>query len=537
MQTGPGRFALPVLWDVVNEFFNLNRGIKAGNYTEQQLRTLFGIDARNDATQVIQQYNYDDGLDNYAERTYIWNSGSYEIDDSAVSIVDANGNRHIEHFAVKPLGILNGPTGANGGILDNFDFEGGGLAQTGNAPLETWVDPSGIGIKVNIEITNITNFRSYTIANYAADVQKYNDSFINTALAGVRLSTEMHELAERIFDNGVTKFLDADNKPILYGTDQDDSIFGTLSRAGIDRNTGGTKTIVDIGRFDNPVSGWIQNGIHCIGGPGNDNLTGTDNPDKLVGGTDDDTLDGNGGDDYLEGGDGFDLYFANDGDRIFDSDGRGVVYFNGQELKTATKRLMTNDDFYQDAAGNRYYHQGDDLLVVSGDQSASLVIENFQNQNLGIKLKVMGGSSRVSSWREVTETPITDDIDNVFNVAQRTPPPDLRDPLTLDLDGDGLETTAFSTHPIYFDHDVNGIKEGTGWVLPDDGLLVLDRNGNGVIDDGTELFGDHTPLAGSGFAVDGFAAIAQEDSPVGRATALSLPEAHVAIMLRTMARA
>ncbi|WP_148261958.1 hypothetical protein [Methylomonas methanica] len=24
MQTGPGGFALPVLWDVVNEFFNLN---------------------------------------------------------------------------------------------------------------------------------------------------------------------------------------------------------------------------------------------------------------------------------------------------------------------------------------------------------------------------------------------------------------------------------------------------------------------------------------------------------------------------------
>ncbi|MCX7086904.1 MAG: hypothetical protein NTV00_02500 [Methylococcales bacterium] len=87
------------------------------------------------------------------------------------------------------------------------------------------------------------------------------------------------------------------------------------------------------------------------------------------------------------------------------------------------------------------------------------------------------------------------------------------DPLILDLDGDGLETSGFSTTaPIYFDLDANGVKEGTGWVLADDGLLALDRNGNGVIDNGTELFGDHTPLASGGNAVDGFAALTQEDT-------------------------
>ncbi|NOT83336.1 MAG: hypothetical protein HOP02_00850 [Methylococcaceae bacterium] len=76
-----------------------------------------------------------------------------------------------------------------------------------------------------------------------------------------------------------------------------------------------------------------------------------------------------------------------------------------------------------------------------------------------------------------------------------------------------METTGFNaSNPIYFDHDVNGAKEGTGWVLPDDGLLVLDRNGNGLIDNGTELFGDHTPLTAGGNAVDGFAALAPEDS-------------------------
>ena len=99
-----------------------------------------------------------------------------------------------------------------------------------------------------------------------------------------------------------------------------------------------------------------------------------------------------------------------------------------------------------------------------------------------------------------------------FNAAQAWVPP-FADPLTFDLDGDGLETVGINAaSPIYFDHDGDGNKAATGWVLPDDGLLVLDRNGNGRIDSGTELFGDSTPLYTGGNAVDGFAALSQEDT-------------------------
>ncbi len=93
-----------------------------------------------------------------------------------------------------------------------------------------------------------------------------------------------------------------------------------------------------------------------------------------------------------------------------------------------------------------------------------------------------------------------------------------RDPLTLDLDGDGLETIGIdAANPVFFDHNGDGIRTASGWVLPDDGFLVLDRNGNGTIDDGTELFGDSTPLFDSegmliGRARDGFDALAQEDT-------------------------
>ncbi|MBK7656732.1 MAG: hypothetical protein IPJ18_18580 [Betaproteobacteria bacterium] len=71
-----------------------------------------------------------------------------------------------------------------------------------------------------------------------------------------------------------------------------------------------------------------------------------------------------------------------------------------------------------------------------------------------------------------------------------------RDPLVLDLDGDGIEAVGIDpAHPILFDHDGDGVKNATGWIKADDGLVVLDRNGNAVIDSGAELFGDSTILA------------------------------------------
>ncbi|HGX9779669.1 TPA: iron-regulated protein FrpC, partial [Neisseria meningitidis] len=63
-----------------------------------------------------------------------------------------------------------------------------------------------------------------------------------------------------------------------------------------------------------------------------------------------------------------------------------------------------------------------------------------------------------------------------------------------------------------FDHTNNGIRTATGWVSADDGLLVRDLNGNGIIDNGAELFGDNTKLADGSFAKHGYAALAELDS-------------------------
>ncbi|MDF7675572.1 calcium-binding protein, partial [Neisseriaceae bacterium ESL0693] len=89
----------------------------------------------------------------------------------------------------------------------------------------------------------------------------------------------------------------------------------------------------------------------------------------------------------------------------------------------------------------------------------------------------------------------------------------LYDPLILDLDGDGIETIAAGNFDgVLFDHDHDGIRTATGWVSRDDGLLVFDRNGDGIINDGSELFGDSTPLADGSLASNGYAALAEFDS-------------------------
>ncbi|PJK10117.1 hypothetical protein CO608_05335 [Lysobacteraceae bacterium NML08-0793] len=95
----------------------------------------------------------------------------------------------------------------------------------------------------------------------------------------------------------------------------------------------------------------------------------------------------------------------------------------------------------------------------------------------------LNDSSKCSNRRGVA-----DQYDSAKNWLRRS------DPLVLDLDGDGIELVA-ADGTVLFDHDGNRVAEATGWVAPDDGFLVIDKNGNGLIDDGSELFGDGNPDA------------------------------------------
>ena len=61
-------------------------------------------------------------------------------------------------------------------------------------------------------------------------------------------------------------------------------------------------------------------------------------------------------------------------------------------------------------------------------------------------------------------------------------------PIVLDLNGDGVHTTS-AAQGVSFDLNATGHAHQVGWVSSQDGLLVMDRNHDGQINNGTELFG------------------------------------------------
>jgi hypothetical protein len=109
--------------------------------------------------------------------------------------------------------------------------------------------------------------------------------------------------------------------------------------------------------------------------------------------------------------------------------------------------------------------------------------------DLNMMFRIVGQEGQQVSAFEAVWGMLISRLDAIYSFAKMIQWKLPDDPLLLDLDGDGIETTSLAQSRAYFDVDGDGFAERTGWVGADDGILAVDRDGSGAIENVNELFG------------------------------------------------
>ncbi|MBU6140399.1 MAG: hypothetical protein KGP29_02430, partial [Proteobacteria bacterium] len=280
---------------------------------------------------------------------------------------------------------------------------------------------------------------------------------------------------------------------------------GAVSVGGDDFGTTAKDYMTYFSGYESPFTVNHSLSETISGGSGKDTLNGDEGNDTLYGKGGDDVLYGDENNDTLLGGAGYDTYNFSSAfgvDTVNDSDRSGKIVINGNWV-TGDASLVddgsgeggggstpTNNIHQLSVNGVTYYLKMSSGVLLIAESQESLesvsgdvvVIQGFVNGQFGIKLEEpedpeFGADPVTDGWRDT-----------------RTTGPYRIDPLTLDLDGDGVELVSLENSNTFFDLDADGLRENVGWISSDDGILVYDSNNSGSVDNINELFGDNEAL-------------------------------------------
>jgi hypothetical protein len=253
--SAPGRFAVPALNEITRLFYGSVVGLPylaPGEYDRDSMNKYYaaalgptyssGRPASNRIEYTQSSYkDSSESISDFSERAYIWQSTSAEFSDDVKFIVYSDGRREIKNAYI----VANS---------DNFDFDSKSLASRLFAyKFEDDIDPSKIGVVVTITVTSKKKVRdSYTAKSWAVySKQDYIDDLNRIAVWEANAFSALPSavfgaqswIKQNLWDTGVVKFLDSDNRPIVYGT-------------------AGVESLVDaVNDFQQP---YLLNGIHFL---------------------------------------------------------------------------------------------------------------------------------------------------------------------------------------------------------------------------------------------------------------------------------
>ncbi len=211
------------------------------------------------------------------------------------------------------------------------------------------------------------------------------------------------------------------------------------------------------------------------GGEGDDLLIGDKGNDTLIAGSGDDYIYGGDGHDtlcnyedsaYLDGGKGYDRYELGSGttNTINDTDKLGGVFHDNNELNGADEYSYKGKNTWV-KNGYRYVldEYKHELYIYKACDKGYTKIKNFFNGDLNILL---------IKPQDKEDPGHADDT--------------MSEPIVFDLNGDGIRTTKVY-QGMYLDYNNDGFAERLAWADYNDGVLVVDLDNNGKIDNGSEI--------------------------------------------------
>ena len=191
---------------------------------------------------------------------------------------------------------------------------------------------------------------------------------------------------------------------------------------------------------------------------------------------------------------------AKDGEDELETDPKSLVIKLLVEAMTGRKIKVVSLDETREALAQGEAMSAEVQQAAQGQQRAGWGVEyDYHESHHEIEQTTFQaqGVVKTADGKEIAfsyEMEMSREFYSETNVSIRAGDAILKDPLVINFGGTAAQLT---DQKFAFDLDADGTQDRISWVKPGSGFLALDKDGNGSIDDGSELFGAKT---GDGFA-------------------------------------